>query len=158
VDSPDASLWASALTDAELTERDARLFFFDNRPTDSPVSGDSFAPGQLPARMPRISDRDRDSANAARDTFRITVDRHARDNVLVWALVRHELEHCRQYQHYGHALAELGRAIDETIVRVYGPIPGVYTLYNLMPSEATPTPPQRHSREVSSAPTHAIAC
>ena len=137
VNAADRAYWTQALGDSGLTEADAKLFFFDRSPHAHPASAEVFAPGQrVSPTWPPLSDADRREASAASNSFTITVDRDARDPVLVWALVRHELEHCRQFKHYGRALSQLGQVLDETIIRVYGSQPGVYTLYNLIPTES----------------------
>jgi hypothetical protein len=137
MDVSDAAVWQRALDDSNLTEANARLYFFDASAPPTTASGDTFAPGQSLSRgWPPISDADRQSANAARGAFRIVVDTREKDPILLWALVRHELEHCRQYQRYGTSLSQLGHAIDETLERLHGRVPGVYTLYNVMPSES----------------------
>jgi hypothetical protein len=136
VDVSDAARWRLALEDSGLDEEEARLYFFDDSPRLSPASADTLAPGQtIHAGWPPISELDRQSANDARDAFRIAVDREGREPILVWALVRHELEHCRQYKRYGTAISALGHAIDETLERLHPKLPGLYMLYNVMPSE-----------------------
>ena len=132
------ALWVAALADAEIDPDDALLYLVDGEQGSNGYAARYLyrylelhpegEPQEIHPLLAAMNDDD------CIDTYRVVVfkDRRAEG---VAALVRHELEHARQYDRFGQELMELSGLAEHVLAERVGGLHGGGVLYQLIPVE-----------------------
>jgi hypothetical protein len=132
---------AAALADAGYTAEQVRFYRLDHLGEDDHVGAAWYRPGM---RIPDDSrnfrdDNQRAQANEddARGTHRIIVPAHPTNAVIFAALLRHELEHARQFDHLRGRITDLHDFVEHDVLpEVAGSLDGCGgALINAIPTE-----------------------
>jgi hypothetical protein len=131
-------LWLEALADADLNPDDALLYLLDGEKSSHGNAGRYLhrhlridPENEAPEIGPILDEANHDDCI---DQHRIVVftDRTIEG---IAALIRHELEHARQYEAQGQPLSELGGVAEQVIRERVGDLVGGGFLYQVIPIE-----------------------
>jgi hypothetical protein len=126
-------LWGLTLSDAELDEPEARLYFVTEHLPRGGLA-EAFAPGQPISASYPLTSVDRADEMRGRSTTRLVINPEGLPRTVTWAIVRHELQHRVQHQAFGLPISRVGYAADAALIDVFG-LSGAAVLYQELPTE-----------------------